>query len=439
MPRGRIVLVCAVLTAVVIGAGTWVVIAAQARSGQASADAVAPAAANGTSPATAGSVNPVTVPDLTTPALSSVSSGASAAGSAESAPSSTPSNFESTTGSTPAAPVPTGSTDATATTPTSTGSRSANHKAKQAPATTSASEAAASATTPKPATPQPTTSAPAPKQTTSATSSTKPVGWVSPALPPLAKTTGSADDIADAVEQQVQAAADQGVDEHVMVMNRQTGAVIYSHDSATAVPSMSLVKAFVAADVLTRNGGINALDAATQQRMWKMITASDDEVMQDFWDADGGNAIVERVIEKYDLEQTSPTAGDRYWGDVQITAADEAKFLREVMADPLVGPWLQSAMRSAVDTADDGYDQNMGVNAVTGTGSKQGWGCCLGGVMTIHSMGFSANEIVVVLSTSAPDVSYTQLGTAQDLMDDAGAQTASEAITRTARAALSTS
>ena len=60
-------------------------------------------------------------------------------------------------------------------------------------------------------------------------------------------------------------------------------------------------------------------------------------------------------------------------------------------------------MAAATDTAADGFDQDFGVNAISGAGSKQGWGCCLGGVVALHSAGFTANEIIVVLSTSYPD------------------------------------
>ena len=145
--------------------------------------------------------------------------------------------------------------------------------------------------------------------------------------------------------------------------------------------------------------------------------------------------IVERMAARYHLSDTGPSPEPRYWGNVRITAADVASFLAQVLADPRTGPFLSSAMLAATPTARDGFDQEFGMNAVGGAGSKQGWGCCLGGVVAIHSVGFTADEIVVVLSTAAPDAAALNVSGAGVFAEDPGFLASVAAATETARAA----
>jgi len=97
---------------------------------------------------------------------------------------------------------------------------------------------------------------------------------------------------------------------------------------------------------------------------------------------------------------------------------------------------LAAPMRAASHTAADGYDQEFGMNAVSGAGSKQGWGCCLGGVVAIHSAGFTAHLIVVVLSTAAPDAEGLNVPEVSAFADDPGFLASVAAVTATAKAAV---
>ncbi|WP_157695192.1 hypothetical protein [Nakamurella panacisegetis] len=238
------------------------------------------------------------------------------------------------------------------------------------------------------------------------------------------------------MQEAVDQAADEGITQSVVVMNRQTGSVTTSIDADRDVPSMSLVKLFLAADVIDQAGGIENVAPDTLSQLRQMIVASDDSIAQEFYDDDGRAAIITRMAARYDLDETSPSPEPRYWGDVQISAHDQASFLYQLLSDSRTSSWFTEAMEGSLDTGADGFDQNFGVNAIPGTGSKQGWGCCLGGVMAIHTMGFTANQIIVVLSTAANDVSYTKLATARELTDDPGAQALVAGLTRTVRAAL---
>ena len=113
--------------------------------------------------------------------------------------------------------------------------------------------------------------------------------------------------------------------------------------------------------------------------------------------------MVERVAERFGLAGTSPTPDGQFWGNVQTTAADLASLLGQSLADPVIAPVLGPDMLAATAIAADGVDQRIGMRSVPGAGSKQGWGCCLSGVIGIHSMGFTDTRIVVVLSSAEPD------------------------------------
>ena len=270
--------------------------------------------------------------------------------------------------------------------------------------------------------------------TTAASTSSSTFKIVKPTGEPVA--SGSADQVANAVDAAVQQAADNGITEHVVVADRSTGAVLASDGSESSVPSMSVVKLFVAADALELDGGPSHMDAEDLQQLHNMIEYSDDDIMQNYYDADGGDAIINRTVARYGLQDTTPTPEEEYWGDVRISARDMASFLQQALASPVTGPFLEAAMTSSADTGADGFDQDFGMNAIPGAGSKQGWGCCLDDVDAIHSVGFTANRIVVVLSASDPDKSYTLLGTATELADDSVTQAALTAVTRTAAVAV---
>ena len=238
-----------------------------------------------------------------------------------------------------------------------------------------------------------------------------------------------------AVAHAVERAAERGITQHVLVADRHTGATITSVQADTAVPAMSIAKLLFAVDLLDSAGGADHVDAATLGRLHTMIATSDDALASAVYQQGGYGQIVERMAARYHLSDTGPSPEPRYWGNVRITAADVASFLAQVLADPRTGPFLSSAMLAATPTARDGFDQEFGMNAVGGAGSKQGWGCCLGGVVAIHSVGFTADEIVVVLSTAAPDAAALNVSGAGVFAEDPGFLASVAAATETARAA----
>lgn len=234
----------------------------------------------------------------------------------------------------------------------------------------------------------------------------------------------------------VESAAEQGIDEHVVVLDRHNGATIYSTGADEKVPAESIAKILFAVDALDSPGGEDDVDPHTLAELHQMIAQSNDSLADDFYHADGEGAIVTRMAHLYGLTGTEPAANPRYWGGIEITARDIASLLSQALTDPKTGPFLTSAMTDATHTAWDGYNQEFGLNAVIGAGSKQGWGCCLGGVVAIHSVGFTRDRIVVALSTAQPNANGINVPQVSAFQDDPGFVASVKAITRVVQAAV---
>ena len=242
------------------------------------------------------------------------------------------------------------------------------------------------------------------------------------------------------VAQAVADAESKGVQLAVVVVDRATGTTLTQVDQDESFPALSLVKLMIATDVLTDGNGSGGaaagLNPSTRLMLREMISRSDDVAGSDLYAQAGGDEMVERVAERFGLTGTSPTPDGQYWGNVQTTAADLASLLGQSLADPVIAPVLGQDMLGATAIAADGVDQRIGMRTVPGAGSKQGWGCCLSGVVGVHSVGFTDTRIVVVLSSAEPD-DYS-LGS-QDglaLQADPGAQVSIDAVTAAVRAAM---
>lgn len=291
-------------------------------------------------------------------------------------------------------------------------------------------------------------------------------------------------DTGAAVDAALAAAVVNGVTLGVVVLDRSTGAALVARDADTPYPSLSLLKVMIAADVLTNGwptdepdaaepapgsapegtdapGTVGSSDVSTDDStddssdvstdeslpaltdpaqihavLTRMIATSDDVIASDLYDATGGDEMVQRVAARYGMAGTTPTPDGTYWGNVQVTAADLAALLTGVLADPRTAGVIGPAMRATTAIAADGVDQRFGMRLVPGAGSKQGWGCCLSGIAGIHSMGYTAGRIVVVLSGSEPDDDSLGDQDGQALQSDPGAQAGVAAVDDVVRAAL---
>ena len=201
-----------------------------------------------------------------------------------------------------------------------------------------------------------------------------------------------------AVDSAVAAAAVDGIEQSVAVVDRSTGELVASSGGDQQYISESIVKLFTVAYYAVQAGGHP--DDSMAHLLRTMIINSDDAIESTLWNTD----IVPTVAARYGLENTSngPKTGPHDWGWELITADDEAKFLYEMSNDPLVAPLLMDAMAKVAPTGSDGFDQQFGMNALTGDhGSKQGW-TDVGSAdqVQIHSVGWTDRYFVAILQTA---------------------------------------
>jgi len=228
-----------------------------------------------------------------------------------------------------------------------------------------------------------------------------------------------------AVDQGIAAAAADGFDQHVSVRDRNTGALLaQSADADDPVASESLVKLFTAANIIVNDGGYQNTSSSTLDTLSYMIRYSDDATETSLFSFDD----VPNMVARYGLSSNTNN-GPNPWGAVSITANDETEFLYKVLKDPEVGPWLVPVMAAVNPTGSDGFDQDFGFNALTGThGSKQGWGSDNWGSEpnAIHSIGYTDKYVGAILSTGAsgsyhemedPDTNTAQLIQAAVVVD----------------------
>jgi hypothetical protein len=174
-----------------------------------------------------------------------------------------------------------------------------------------------------------------------------------------------------------------------------------SPDAERPFPTASLVKLFVAADVLhrARTGG-TALPAEDSALLAEMVARSDDAAASQLWVRHGGGQMVSDVAARYGLTGTAPPAVPGQWGQTTTTARDVAVFLARLpaVAHPDDAAALLGWMGATTATAADGFDQRFGVGSGPGAAVKQGWMCCVDGRRHLHSAGLRDGEVVVLLS-----------------------------------------
>jgi hypothetical protein len=202
-------------------------------------------------------------------------------------------------------------------------------------------------------------------------------------------------------------AAGEGVTDYLSVVDRSTGAVLAETANAgQQVASESIMKLFLATYYLLLYGGYTHTPADVRDRLSYMLRYSDDATASALFTS----SAIPTVAARYGLTATT-NATDRpgHWGAARITAHDMTRFLYRASRDAEVGPWLLPVMAATAPHGSDGFDQDYGLNALTGThGSKQGWGIdsfWTAQHSAIHSVGYTDKYLVAVLqlSTSYPD------------------------------------
>lgn len=182
-----------------------------------------------------------------------------------------------------------------------------------------------------------------------------------------------------------------GADMSLALLDRQTGRLVTSGDQAP-FPIASVAKLFIADDLLI---GVaqrkKPLNAADQHLLETMLRSSDDWAADEFWNRDGGNAIITRVAARYHLGSTTVPYDGNWWNTMSSTTdlvryysmlLDGSGGLPRPQADLMLANLAASSPLGA-----DGYPQRFGIPDglfAEPVAVKQGWMCCWNGPNWLH-------------------------------------------------------
>lgn len=182
-----------------------------------------------------------------------------------------------------------------------------------------------------------------------------------------------------------------GADISLTVLDRSTGRVVNSGDTA-AFPIASVAKLFIADDLLKQVAQKKAtLTAQDRRGLEVMLRSSDDFPADDFWVRGGGNAVIQRVSDRYTLAKTTaPYNGD--WWNTMSTTADLVRYY-DMLLDGTGGLPREQAdlilanLAASTPLGIDGYPQRFGIPDglfAEPVAVKQGWMCCWGPDNQVH-------------------------------------------------------
>jgi hypothetical protein len=174
-------------------------------------------------------------------------------------------------------------------------------------------------------------------------------------------------------------------------LDRNTGQTVSGGDG-TPFPIASVVKLFIADDLLLQEAkGETELSAADRSALDVMLRSSDDNAAENFWNRSGGSDIVDRVVARYGLRNTTKPYNGK-WDLTTSTAGDLVSYYDKLLNGDGGLPAEQanvimSNLAQSTPTGIDGYPQRFGIpegfyNEPVAV--KQGWFCCWSGANQLH-------------------------------------------------------
>jgi hypothetical protein len=192
-------------------------------------------------------------------------------------------------------------------------------------------------------------------------------------------------------------AAKAGADITTTILDRKTSQIV-SNGSTEAMPIASVVKLFIADDLLLQEAkGQTQLSPDDRQALDDMLRSSDDSAAEVFWDRGGGSAIVSRVTARYGLGSTT-TPYDGRWFNTLSTTGDLVQYYDKLLSGGGGLPaeranFILSNLAASTPMAIDGmepggvYPQRFGIPEALyreRVAVKQGWMCCWNGGNWMH-------------------------------------------------------
>jgi hypothetical protein len=171
-------------------------------------------------------------------------------------------------------------------------------------------------------------------------------------------------------------------------LDRSTGAITGSANRATGTNSTeSMVKAWITADYLRQlDAAGKAPTNAVLNDLTLMIIDSNDNMAEKYYEADGANAVIQRMINMCGL--TNTTIYPYWWSKTQMSPQDAVRYgmcvADGVAAGPKWTPWLLDTMKHVRGGVADqvsvtqqggrwGIIDGLPANLVPDTSIKNGW------------------------------------------------------------------
>ncbi|UQS21457.1 hypothetical protein L1857_00750 [Amycolatopsis thermalba] len=170
----------------------------------------------------------------------------------------------------------------------------------------------------------------------------------------------------------------EGMTAGYVVLDRRTGETVAGNEHHQ-YRSASLVKLFIALDYLESHGPDYEIPADDLALLEPMLRSSNDDAASVLWVRDGWEEIVNRMVAKIGLTDTTPPPAEKRgtWGYTAVSAADVAKTYEYILekAHPKFRDFIMDNLEQATKCADDGFDQSFGIpSALPRPGAvKQGW------------------------------------------------------------------
>lgn len=181
------------------------------------------------------------------------------------------------------------------------------------------------------------------------------------------------------------------------MLDRNSGQVV-SNGNAMAMPMASVVKVFIADDLLLQVAeGKTQLSPDDRKALDFMLRASDDSAAEVFWNRSGGSDIIGRIKARYGLGATTAPYNGR-WFNTLSTTADLVRYYDMLLSGagglpPEQADIILSDLAASTPTAPDGtvpggvYPQRFGIPDglyAEPVAVKQGWFCCWNGGNWVH-------------------------------------------------------
>lgn len=223
-------------------------------------------------------------------------------------------------------------------------------------------------------------------------------------------------DLSTRVQQAAAQATEAGADISITVLDRHTRQLV-SNENNEAMPIASVVKLFIADDMLLTNPQLSPEDRAMFEAM---LRSSDDSAAEVFWNRGGGSPIITRVTDRYGLGTTTTPYNGR-WFNTLSTTGDLVQYYDKLLSGSGGLPMDQanfiiSNLAMSTPTAPDGtapggvYPQRFGIPEglySEQVAVKQGWFCCWNGGNWVHwstgAVGADHRYVIAIASMQPAD------------------------------------